>query len=86
MWEKMLGTPGRAKVKFDSETIHAAVAQGTYLVPQIHISVLHGTVLLKHQQVFANIDQSLMYKSPKLKNMHCNFSSYHRPFQLFFFF
>lgn len=34
VWEKMLGTPGRAKVKFDTETIHAAVAQGT---PQIHI-------------------------------------------------
>lgn len=39
MWEKMLGTPGRAKVKFDTEAIHAAVAQGTNLAPQIHISV-----------------------------------------------
>uniref|UniRef100_A0A3B4VJN9 TBC1 domain family member 1 n=1 Tax=Seriola dumerili TaxID=41447 RepID=A0A3B4VJN9_SERDU len=28
VWEKMLGTPGRAKIKFDKETIHAAVAQG----------------------------------------------------------
>lgn len=36
VWEKMLGTPARAKVKFDAETIHAAVAQGTYLAPQIH--------------------------------------------------
>uniref|UniRef100_A0A8C3AZF4 TBC1 domain family member 4 n=1 Tax=Cyclopterus lumpus TaxID=8103 RepID=A0A8C3AZF4_CYCLU len=27
VWEKMLGTPARAKVKFDTETIHAAVAQ-----------------------------------------------------------
>ncbi|XP_045903506.1 TBC1 domain family member 1 isoform X2 [Micropterus dolomieu] len=33
VWEKMLGTPGRAKVKFDKETIHAAVAQG---VPRQH--------------------------------------------------
>lgn len=33
VWEKMLGTPGRAKIKFDSETIHAAVAQG---VPRQH--------------------------------------------------
>ncbi|KAM9856467.1 TBC1 domain family member 1 isoform 1-T1 [Aulostomus maculatus] len=33
VWEKMLGTPGRAKVKFDSETVHAAVAQG---VPRQH--------------------------------------------------
>ncbi|XP_074486250.1 TBC1 domain family member 1 isoform X4 [Sebastes fasciatus] len=33
VWEKMLGTPARAKVKFDSETIHAAVAQG---VPRQH--------------------------------------------------
>ncbi|XP_044047108.1 TBC1 domain family member 1 isoform X8 [Siniperca chuatsi] len=33
VWEKMLGTPGRAKVKFDRETIHAAVAQG---VPRQH--------------------------------------------------
>lgn len=41
VWEKMLGTPGRAKVKFDNETIHAAVAQGTFLH---HISVLLGNV------------------------------------------
>uniref|UniRef100_A0A3Q1ANG7 TBC1 domain family member 1 n=1 Tax=Amphiprion ocellaris TaxID=80972 RepID=A0A3Q1ANG7_AMPOC len=33
VWEKMLGTPGRAKVKFDTDTIHAAVAQG---VPRQH--------------------------------------------------
>lgn len=33
VWEKMLGTPGRAKVKFDPETIHAAVAHG---VPRQH--------------------------------------------------
>ncbi|XP_034067493.1 TBC1 domain family member 1 isoform X1 [Gymnodraco acuticeps] len=33
VWEKMLGTPGRAKVKCDSDTIHAAVAQG---VPRQH--------------------------------------------------
>ncbi|CAL8351207.1 unnamed protein product [Boreogadus saida] len=28
VWERMLGTPGRSKVKFDSDTIHAAVTQG----------------------------------------------------------
>ncbi|KAM6941083.1 TBC1 domain family member 1 isoform 4-T8 [Lycodopsis pacificus] len=33
VWEKMLGTPARARVKFDTETIHAAVAQG---VPRQH--------------------------------------------------
>ncbi|CAN9510424.1 unnamed protein product [Ophioblennius macclurei] len=33
VWEKMLGTHGRAKVKFDSETIHDAVTQG---VPRQH--------------------------------------------------
>ncbi|XP_063740113.1 TBC1 domain family member 1 isoform X1 [Eleginops maclovinus] len=33
VWEKMLGTPARAKVKFDTDTIHAAVAQG---VPRQH--------------------------------------------------
>ncbi|XP_032399269.1 TBC1 domain family member 1 isoform X3 [Etheostoma spectabile] len=33
VWEKMLGTPARAKAKFDTETIHAAVAQG---VPRQH--------------------------------------------------
>ncbi|XP_061883208.1 TBC1 domain family member 1 isoform X2 [Entelurus aequoreus] len=33
VWEKMLGTPGRAKVKFDTETIHASVTQG---VPRQH--------------------------------------------------
>lgn len=30
VWEKMLGTPGRAKVKFDHETIHLSVAQGVF--------------------------------------------------------
>jgi hypothetical protein len=29
VWERMLATPGRSKVKFDSDTIHAAVTQGT---------------------------------------------------------
>ncbi|KAM6940641.1 TBC1 domain family member 1 [Xenentodon cancila] len=33
VWEKMLSTPGRTKVKFDAETIHGAVAQG---VPRQH--------------------------------------------------
>uniref|UniRef100_A0A8C6LDH9 TBC1 domain family member 1 n=1 Tax=Nothobranchius furzeri TaxID=105023 RepID=A0A8C6LDH9_NOTFU len=33
VWEKMLGTPGRSKVKFDLDTIHAAVTQG---VPRQH--------------------------------------------------
>ncbi|KAJ8281325.1 hypothetical protein GJAV_G00066220 [Gymnothorax javanicus] len=33
VWERMLGTPGRAKVKFDREEIHAAVGQG---VPRYH--------------------------------------------------
>ncbi|XP_060921148.1 TBC1 domain family member 1 isoform X1 [Labrus mixtus] len=33
VWEKMLGTAGRARVKFDPETIHAAVTQG---VPRQH--------------------------------------------------
>lgn len=35
VWEKMLETPKRAKVKFDTENIHAAVAQGTNLASQI---------------------------------------------------
>ncbi|XP_047221461.1 TBC1 domain family member 1 isoform X2 [Girardinichthys multiradiatus] len=33
VWEKLLSTPGRTKVKFDTDTIHAAVAQG---VPRQH--------------------------------------------------
>nr|XP_023685300.1 TBC1 domain family member 1 isoform X3 [Paramormyrops kingsleyae] len=33
VWEKMLGTVGRAKIKFDMEKIHAAVGQG---VPRQH--------------------------------------------------
>ncbi|KAJ8336038.1 hypothetical protein SKAU_G00393810 [Synaphobranchus kaupii] len=33
VWEKMLGTAGRSKVKFDRETIHMAVGQG---VPRYH--------------------------------------------------
>ncbi|XP_041940717.1 TBC1 domain family member 1 isoform X6 [Alosa sapidissima] len=33
VWERMLGTPGRAKVKFDTESIHNAVGRG---VPRQH--------------------------------------------------
>ncbi|XP_064916793.1 TBC1 domain family member 1 isoform X9 [Columba livia] len=33
IWEKMLSTPGRSKIKFDVEKIHSAVAQG---VPRHH--------------------------------------------------
>ncbi|XP_054438014.1 TBC1 domain family member 1 isoform X3 [Pteronotus mesoamericanus] len=33
VWEKMLGTPGRSKIKFDMEKIHSAVGQG---VPRHH--------------------------------------------------
>ncbi|XP_005517833.1 PREDICTED: TBC1 domain family member 1 isoform X3 [Pseudopodoces humilis] len=33
IWEKMLSTPGRSKIKFDVEKIHAAVGQG---VPRHH--------------------------------------------------
>ncbi|XP_058402856.1 TBC1 domain family member 1 isoform X3 [Diceros bicornis minor] len=33
VWEKMLGTPGRAKIKFDMEKVHSAVGQG---VPRHH--------------------------------------------------
>lgn len=28
VWEKMLSTPGRSKVKFDMEKIHSAVGKG----------------------------------------------------------
>lgn len=44
VWEKMLGTPGRTKVKFDTEAIHAAVAEGTNLAIQISVSALLGNV------------------------------------------
>ncbi|XP_015717980.1 TBC1 domain family member 1 isoform X5 [Coturnix japonica] len=33
IWEKMLSTPGRSKIKFDAEKIHSAVGQG---VPRHH--------------------------------------------------
>ncbi|XP_021573166.1 TBC1 domain family member 1 isoform X3 [Carlito syrichta] len=33
VWEKMLSTPGRAKIKFDMEKLHSAVGQG---VPRHH--------------------------------------------------
>ncbi|XP_058526200.1 TBC1 domain family member 1 isoform X3 [Ochotona princeps] len=33
VWEKMLGTPGRAKIKFDMDRMHSAVGQG---VPRHH--------------------------------------------------
>lgn len=28
VWEKMLSTPGRSKIKFDMEKVHSAVGQG----------------------------------------------------------
>lgn len=28
VWEKMLSTPGRSKIKFDMEKMHSAVGQG----------------------------------------------------------
>ena len=28
VWEKILGTPGRSKIKFDMEKMHSAVGQG----------------------------------------------------------
>lgn len=30
VWEKMLSTPGRSKIKFDMERMHTAVGQGEY--------------------------------------------------------
>lgn len=37
MWEKMLATPARAKVKFNLESIHAAVTQGTNTKPRKNV-------------------------------------------------
>lgn len=57
VWEKLLSTPGRTKVKFDTETIHAAVAQGTHLTSRIDAyssaawNYLFSPKISKHSQI-----------------------------------
>ncbi|XP_062372156.1 TBC1 domain family member 1 isoform X2 [Sardina pilchardus] len=56
VWERMLGTPGRAKVKFDTESIHSAVGRG---VPRQHRGEIWK--LLSEQY---NLRQQVPSKSP----------------------
>ncbi|XP_040191072.1 TBC1 domain family member 1 isoform X2 [Rana temporaria] len=46
VWEKMLGTPGRAKIKTDMEKIHGAVGQG---VPRPHRGEIWMFLTEQHQ-------------------------------------
>uniref|UniRef100_A0A4W3I9X1 TBC1 domain family member 4 n=1 Tax=Callorhinchus milii TaxID=7868 RepID=A0A4W3I9X1_CALMI len=46
VWEKMLSTPGRAKVKFDTEKIHVAMGQG---VPRQHRGEIWKLLAEQHQ-------------------------------------
>lgn len=41
VWEKMLATPDRPKVKVDMEIIHTALAQGKNLLAPIHRGGIH---------------------------------------------
>jgi hypothetical protein len=55
VWEKMLSTPGRSKIKCDMEKMHSAVGQGKlYQEPCIHpLSLMTGrSVEKRHFQVF----------------------------------
>ncbi|XP_029445367.1 TBC1 domain family member 1 isoform X5 [Rhinatrema bivittatum] len=47
VWEKMLSTPGRSKIKFDMEKIHAAVGQG---VPRPHRGEIWKFLAEQYQQ------------------------------------
>jgi len=44
IWEKMLSTPGRSKIKFDVEKIHSAVGQGKhsllFSVVEMHVNCI----------------------------------------------
>lgn len=73
VWEKMLGAPGRTKVKFDTETIHAAVAEGTNLATQIPVSALLGNVFSESTGTSKYWPKLNVYSS-KAENMCCNFS------------
>lgn len=74
VWEKMLGTPGRTKVKFDTETIHAAVAEGTNLATQISVSALLRNVVFSESTGTSKYWPKLNVYSSKAEYMCCNFS------------
>ncbi|XP_069600716.1 TBC1 domain family member 1 isoform X1 [Ranitomeya imitator] len=63
VWEKMLNTPGRAKIKADMEKIHAAVGQG---VPRYHRGeiwkFLAEQYLLRHQMPSRSPIKDVPYK------------------------
>ncbi|XP_041444309.1 TBC1 domain family member 1 isoform X3 [Xenopus laevis] len=63
VWEKMLGTPGRSKIKTDIEKIHAAVGQG---VPRQHRGeiwkFLSEQYQLRHQHISKNQLKDTPYK------------------------
>ncbi|XP_053556252.1 TBC1 domain family member 1 [Bombina bombina] len=63
VWEKMLNTPGRSKIKTDMEKIHAAVGQG---VPRHHRGeiwkFLAEQYQLRHQMPSKNLLQDIPYK------------------------
>ncbi|XP_073419112.1 TBC1 domain family member 1 isoform X2 [Dendrobates tinctorius] len=63
VWEKMLNTPGRAKIKADMEKIHSAVGQG---VPRYHRGeiwkFLAEQYLLRHQMPSRSPIKDVPYK------------------------
>ncbi|XP_019408497.1 PREDICTED: TBC1 domain family member 1 isoform X5 [Crocodylus porosus] len=63
VWEKMLSTPGRSKIKFDMEKIHSAVGQG---VPRHHRGEIWKFLAeqyhLKHQFASKQPPKDVPYK------------------------
>ncbi|XP_014450440.2 TBC1 domain family member 1 isoform X5 [Alligator mississippiensis] len=63
VWEKMLSTPGRSKIKFDMEKIHSAVGQG---VPRHHRGEIWKFLAeqyhLKHQFASKQLSKDVPYK------------------------
>ncbi|XP_006030968.1 TBC1 domain family member 1 isoform X5 [Alligator sinensis] len=63
VWEKMLSTPGRSKIKFDMEKIHSAVGQG---VPRHHRGEIWKFLAeqyhLKHQFASKQLPKDVPYK------------------------
>ncbi|OCT96776.1 hypothetical protein XELAEV_18008990mg [Xenopus laevis] len=61
VWEKMLGTPGRAKIKTDIEKIHAAVGQG---VPRQHRGEIWKFLSEQYQLRHPHISKNQLKDTP----------------------
>lgn len=83
VWEKMLSTPGRSKIKFDMEKIHSAVGQGKFLVgrgsaqPCTFLAPGEGSMRLKRGlRVVALCSQSVLLRLSLLDILATSYDSH----------